>query len=175
MPAIAGHQAAVPLWRDERRRRRRQEARARLSLVGRRGVEVAEAPAAAARALGGVEEREAAVTIGADRVSVELERGHDAEVAAAAAQRPEQLGVLVLARMDPLAGRRDELDRGEGVAGQAVARSSQPEPPPSVSPATPVLETRPPVVASPYACVRRSNSAHVAPAPSARPRRAGRR
>ena len=30
-------------------------------------------------------------------------------------------------------------------------RSSQPEPPPSVSPATPVVETRPPVVASPVA------------------------
>ncbi len=34
-----------------------------------------------------------------------------------------------------------------------------------MSPATPVLEIRPPVVASPNAWVRRSNSDHVAPAP----------
>ena len=33
----------------------------------------------------------------ADRVQPELELGHDAEVAAAAAQAPEQLGVLVRA------------------------------------------------------------------------------
>ena len=44
-------------------------------------------------------------------------------------------------------------------------RSSQPEPPPSVRPVTPVVETRPPVVASPNACVRRSNSDQIAPAP----------
>ena len=46
-------------------------------------------------------------------------------------------------------------------------RSSQPEPPPSVRPATPVLDTRPPVVASPCSWVARSTCAHVAPPPIA--------
>src|SRR5262249_3383539 len=41
---------------------------------------------------------------------------------------------------------------------------SQPRPPPSVRPAIPVVETRPPVVASPKACVSRSNSPQVTPA-----------
>ena len=45
-------------------------------------------------------------------------------------------------------------------------RSSQPEPPLSARPATPVLETRPPTVASPWAWVAASSSAHVAPAPT---------
>ena len=46
------------------------------------------------------------------------------------------------------------------------SRSSQPEPPPSVRPATPVDETRPPVVASPCGCVARSKSLQVAPPPT---------
>ena len=46
-------------------------------------------------------------------------------------------------------------------------RSSQPLPLPSVRPAMPVVENRPPVTASPKACVSRSKSPHVAP-PSAR-------
>ena len=36
-------------------------------------------------------------------------------------------------------------------------------PPPSVRPAMPVVETAPPVVARPNACVSRSNSPHVRP------------
>ena len=46
------------------------------------------------------------------------------------------------------------------------SRSSQPEPPPSVRPATPVDETRPPVVASPCSCVARSKALQVAPPPT---------
>src|SRR5262249_47448707 len=41
---------------------------------------------------------------------------------------------------------------------------SQPRPPPNVRPAIPIVETRPPVVASPKACVSRSNSPQVTPA-----------
>src|SRR5690606_16790150 len=47
-------------------------------------------------------------------------------------------------------------------------RSSQPDPPPSVKSATPVVETRPPVVASPCSWAARSNSPHVTPAPTRR-------
>ena len=50
-------------------------------------------------------------------------------------------------------------------------RSSHPEPPPSVSPATPVVETRPPVVARPWAWVTRSTSAQMAPPPTLTMRR----
>ena len=46
-----------------------------------------------------------------------------------------------------------------------IARSSQPLPLPMVSPATPVLETRPPVTASPYAWVAASNCFQVTPLP----------
>ena len=51
----------------------------------------------------------------------ELHRGHDAEVPAAAAQRPEQVGVDVGGRADELRVRRDQLDRGHGVGGEPVA------------------------------------------------------
>ena len=43
-------------------------------------------------------------------------------------------------------------------------RSSQPEPPPSASPATPVLDTRPPTVASPCSWVAASTSPQVSAA-----------
>ena len=52
-------------------------------------------------------------------------------------------------------------------------RSSQPEPPPSVRPATPVLETRPPVVARPWSAVARSTCAQMAPPPTRAMRRPG--
>ena len=42
-------------------------------------------------------------------------------------------------------------------------RWSQPMPPPRVNPATPVVEIRPPVVASPCSAVAASRSAQVAP------------
>ena len=45
----------------------------------------------------------------ADLAEVEVERGDDAEVAAAAAHAPEEIGVLGLARDDPLAFGGDEL------------------------------------------------------------------
>ena len=58
----------------------------------------------------------------ADRVEPEHERRRHAEVAAAAVQRPEQVGVLVLAGGDLPAVGGDEIDRDQVVAGE-------PEPP----------------------------------------------
>ena len=52
-------------------------------------------------------------------------------------------------------------------------RSSQPEPPPSASPATPVLDTRPPTVASPCSWVAASTSPQVRPPPTRTTRRSG--
>jgi hypothetical protein len=55
-----------------------------------------------------------------DGVKVELERGDHAEVTAAASQRPEQIGVLVLGRPQQLAVRRHDVNREEVVDRQAV-------------------------------------------------------
>ena len=52
-------------------------------------------------------------------------------------------------------------------------RISQPMPPPSVNPAIPVVDTSPPVTASPNACVSWSKSAHVQPPSATAVRRAG--
>jgi hypothetical protein len=54
------------------------------------------------------------------RVRREIEGGHDPEVAAAAANRPEQFGVLRGARVHDLAAGRDHLRGGHVVQGQAV-------------------------------------------------------
>ena len=53
-------------------------------------------------------------------MQAELELGHHAEVAAAAAQAPEQLGVLALARAHRLPVGGDQVGRDQVVAGQAV-------------------------------------------------------
>src|SRR5262249_47959701 len=50
----------------------------------------------------------------------ELEGGYDPEVAAAAANRPEQLRVLLRARTHRLSGGSDQLCRDQVVQGQAV-------------------------------------------------------
>jgi hypothetical protein len=54
------------------------------------------------------------------REQPELERGHHAEVAAAAADRPEQVGVLLGGGTDELAPGCDELDRGDVVGREPV-------------------------------------------------------
>ena len=56
----------------------------------------------------------------AGHVQLELELGHDAEVAAATAQPPEQLGVLLRRGAHDLAIRGDQLERDHVVAGQSV-------------------------------------------------------
>src|SRR5215207_179766 len=95
-------------------------------------------------------------------MELELESGCDTEVAAAA-QRPEQLGLLTLAHVQIFGTGRHEIDRHQVVAGEAVQRPSQPNPPPSVKPPTPVCDSVPPVVASPNACVSPSTSDHKHP------------
>ena len=70
------------------------------------------------------EEQRAGDDLG-DREEAELERGHDAEVAAAAAHRPEQLGVVLGVDPPAYAVGRDEFDRDHGVGGDAV-RAGEP-------------------------------------------------
>ena len=52
-------------------------------------------------------------------MEAELGLGDDAEVAAAALQRPEQVGVLVLGRDDDVAVRGHDVGRDQAVAGEA--------------------------------------------------------
>ncbi len=95
-----------------------------------------------------------------DLVEAVLERRNDPEVAAAAAYRPEQVSVFVCAGgAQPTVGGNDVY--GKQVVAREAVRSA--EPPPRVRPAMPVIDTTPPVVANPKACVSRSNSAHVTP------------
>ena len=98
----------------------RREDRAGQRELRRRGVhDVAEAR----QHLGGpleLEERDAAEHLGRQRMERELERRHDAEGAAAAAQRPQQVGVLVGGRAHDRAVPRHQLGGEQVVAGQAV-------------------------------------------------------
>ena len=103
-------------------------------------------------------------TFGPDRMQPELEPRDHAEVAAAALERPEEVGVLGGARAhdaDPSRSRPRPLSRLSTV--MPYLRLSQPKPPPSVSPAIPVVELMPTGVARPWACVAASRSASVAP------------
>jgi hypothetical protein len=87
-------------------------------------------------------------------VQREFELRDHAEVAAAALQAPEQLGVLGGAggEQPPVGG--DDVGRKAGCRrpGRAAVRA-KPLPLPRMKPAMPVLVTRPPVVARPKACV----------------------
>ena len=66
--------------------------------------------------------------LGAQRVRLELELGHDAEVAPAAAQRPEQVCVLVAACPAGLAVGGHDLGRVEAVDRQPMAAHQPPRP-----------------------------------------------
>ncbi len=131
--------------------RRRQQGRVGLRLVGQRGAEIPVEAQHRGRLIQRVEHH-AAQNL-ADRVELILEGRHDAEIAAAAAQRPEQVGILLGACLPQLAIGRDHLGRYQVVDRQAMLSPSQPRPPPSVSPPMPVFDTVPPVVARPCACV----------------------
>jgi hypothetical protein len=92
---------AVEALGDERERRRQAQVEDRGQLVGRAGDEGAVLAQDLGSVVEGVVDR--AREDGADVVQAVLERGRDAEVPAAPAQAPEQLGVLVGARADPVA------------------------------------------------------------------------
>ena len=101
---------------DERRRRGGHEERDGRERLGRvRGGRLEAAQDLARR-----RQEQRAAEDHADRVEAELEAGDDAEVAAAAADRPEQVGVLGLAGDHDAAVGGDDLDRHERVDRQAV-------------------------------------------------------
>jgi hypothetical protein len=72
-------------------------------------------------------------------------------------------------------GRRDDVGTDEVVAGQPMRALQPADAPPSVRPATPVDEIKPPVLASPCSAVAASKSAQVAPGSTTATRRSGSR
>ena len=86
-------------------------------------------------------------------VQAQLKLGDDPEVAAAAAQSPEELRVLVGARGDEPSVGGHEINGDEVVDGEAMLPHEPTDPSAQRDAATPVAEHWPPVVASPKACV----------------------
>jgi hypothetical protein len=84
-----------------------------------------------------------------DRVEPELELGDDAEVPAAAPQRPEEVVVLRLAGTKRAAVRGHDLGRHEVVAGETDAAGEIADPATERQATHPGVEMIPPVVASP--------------------------
>jgi hypothetical protein len=110
--------AALELSRDEVQRGSRDQREAAAQRVGRVGHELA----VRAHDLAGTlarPQQHAAEHERTDGPQRELELDHDAEVAAAAAQRPEQVGVLGRRRRDHLAGRGHHARRAQVVGRQA--------------------------------------------------------
>ncbi len=79
----------------------------------------------------------------ADRVQVVLEGGGDAEVAAASAQAPEQLGLAVRVDAQPFAVRGDEVDGAQVVDREPVPAHEVAEPAAEGEPADPDVADRP--------------------------------
>jgi hypothetical protein len=73
-------------------------------------------------------EEDAATVEGRDREQGELDRHHHAEVALAAAQRPEQVRFAVRGDVPQLAVGRHHVQRGHVVGGVAVLAAERPEP-----------------------------------------------
>jgi hypothetical protein len=109
----------VPRLGQERQRRRLAEHEPHRQLVRRLGHEVT----VELEHLLGVRERvhdQAGKHLGADLVDLELERRHHAEVAAAAADGPEQVAVLVRVGGELVACGRDHRGRDEVVDREPV-------------------------------------------------------
>ena len=109
----------MAVLRDEPERGRDLPGREASELLGRVGDELAVGAQHVTR-VGRLEEQRAAVDV-RDRMEPELERRDDAEVPAAAAERPEQVLVLALARHERAPVRRDHLGGEQVVAREAEA------------------------------------------------------
>ena len=92
-----------------------------------------------------------------------------AKVAAAAAHGPEQVRILRCCCPDGRPSASTIIADRKLSSAMPNRGISQPNPPPSVRPATPVLETTPPVVARPNCWVSRLNSRQSAPPPRSMP------
>ncbi len=119
---------AVDLLGEERQRRRLAQDGPHGELVRRLGDEFAVLLQHRLR-LGDRVHDESAQHVGADRVESELEAGDHAEVAAAASERPEEVGVLGRAGAHHLTGRGHDLGGLEVVDRHAVLATEPAEAP----------------------------------------------
>src|SRR5262249_50726489 len=113
------HRLAVERGREGPFRRDTPEERQAAELLWRRAHGVAPGGQQPSSILGRVEDR-AHGDHRPDGVRLELERGDDAEVTAGAANRPEEIVVLVRARAADRAVRGDDVDRKERVDREPV-------------------------------------------------------
>ena len=97
---------------------RADSAHLRAELIGSGEGKVAIEPQYVAGLINRIEH--AAAKHGTELMQAILERRDDAEIAAAAAHAPEQIRVLLLARLEQSAVRGDNVDGNHVVAGQAV-------------------------------------------------------
>ena len=166
------HRAAVALRRQERHRRREVRDDGDAEFVGRRPARTPAGTADLRRLVQRPEDR-SAEHHRADRVQVVLEGGDDAEVAAAAAQTPQQLRVVlgVTRIRQPSAVTRSAARRLSTVS--PYERIRWPKPPLRVTPPMPVWLIDPPVVARPNRWVARSSSPQVIPPAARAVRRTG--
>ena len=102
-----------------------------------------------------------------DRLQAVRERRHDPEVAAAALERPEQVGVGRLGHLDDVALCVTSSTASRLSAARPYLAISQPSPPPRVRPAIPVVEIAPPVTARPCSAVASLSSAQLSRPPRA--------
>ncbi len=109
----------MPVLGDEREWRRDLEGREPAELLGGVDDEVSVEPDDVA-GVHQLEEHGTAVDV-LDRLQLELERGHDAEVTASATKGPEQIRVHVLGRHQEPTVRRHDVGRDQVVAGEAEA------------------------------------------------------
>ena len=109
----------------------------------------------------------------AHRVTEVFERRHDPEVAAATLNAQKRSGCSsALAVITSPSAVTISAERRLSTV-RPYLPMSHPMPPPRVSPAIPVLETTPPVVASPWMAVAQLNSLHVSPGSARLTRRRG--
>src|SRR6266581_4325142 len=104
--------------------------------------------------------------LGPEFVGLELELRDGAEVAAAAVEGPEEIGVLGLADGDDLGCGSDELEGQEVVAGEGVLARKPADAAPSARPPTPVSETMPAGTIMPCSAVAASTSPRRHPPPT---------
>ncbi len=132
-PDDAAHRPVPERLREGRGRRHAEEGEEAAERVGRGGQEVT-IPTENLLGVVQLPEHRAGIE-GADRVQAEEEGGDDAEVAPAAAHRPEEVGMLVRAGDDEAAVRQNHVDGEEVVDGEAVGAGEVAEAPAEGDPA----------------------------------------
>ena len=139
------HGLAVLLRGDERQRRGLQHVRNHGQVLGRRICRADQA----GDHVGARREHQHSAYDMVDLVQPQTESGHDAEVAAAAPEGPEEIGMRVLVHVEMLAVGGHHFSREHVVDGEAVLADEEADAAASVIPPRPTLAVSPSPVARP--------------------------